>query len=77
LKKGTVPFLANHSCALSDDDVIPVQELSYPGGTEAAVVKPSWAFKFFWTFLQNQTIKYFKITIISDIYSDIADYNLV
>jgi len=38
--EGTVRVAPDYPFALSDDDVLPFQELSYLGGAEAAGVNP-------------------------------------
>jgi hypothetical protein len=40
MKEGAVPVPPYRPCAESDDDKLPVRELSHLGGAEAAGVKP-------------------------------------
>jgi len=40
MKEGTVPFYPYRRCAYSDDDELPVQEVSQFEGAKAAGVKP-------------------------------------
>jgi hypothetical protein len=47
MMEGTVPVPPYCPCALSDDDVIPVQVVSHLGGTEATGVKPLLSVQFF------------------------------
>jgi len=59
MEEGTVPIPPYRPCAESDDDVLPVQEVSHLGGAEAAGVKPPRAFRFFEYFYSARRIPFF------------------
>ena len=56
MKEGTVPFYPYRRCAYSDDDELPVQEVSQFEGAKAARVNPSRASSFLTIFYENRPL---------------------
>jgi hypothetical protein len=60
MKEGTVPVYPYSRCAYSDDDELPVQEVSQFEGAKAVRVNPSRASSFLTIFYENRSIRLYK-----------------